>query len=649
MEDNSCIEEFFYVKQSYLKRILYLYFSLIIILFYIFLINNKKEDMVIICTFLVNLISYFIFLGYSRVSISKEISSIIKSHLAFFILLGFIALLKIDLLFLSQIFMFNCDRSIVENIYILFAIPVYSILLSTKIKILPNKETVVYGAIMVMLLVFNYFSNHSSRIHNVIYIIIYMVDLILILCILVVFKLYRLRKNDCINIAGVITIVLFLLDGISIIYLKNLIIINVVSIVKFISINIFLSHLISKTVEVSNRILFKDMHNINYNLETINSNIAHRNIKLQNTREELEAANRVYRDFIKLANIPMIIINIGTKRINFCNNEFVKITMKNNLKSIINKKVDKFINIQGGNEILLNLKCGQKVLGYVENKDEVRLFEINFVILNERIGELLLLFDDITEKKNTERIKLELERIQKNEKIKNNFLSSISHDLKTPIGIIDSAVQLQKVFLRKKDFESVEKYNQICKENCVYLTRLTNNLIDISRITEQLLQPILNIDNIVPFLESKVDIIREYAIFNNRKIIFDTNDEEVFVKYDKEFMERIILNLLSNSIKYTSEGGLIEVSVIAKKESVKIEFCDSGCGMTDEFIKEAFNIYTMENYNDSKKNKSSGIGLFVVYNLIEMQEGKIDVESKVGEGSKFIITFKREQVYEPVC
>jgi len=277
------------------------------------------------------------------------------------------------------------------------------------------------------------------------------------------------------------------------------------------------------------------------------------------------------------------------------------------------------------------------------------LFEINFVVLNERIGELLLLFDDITEKKNTERIKLELERIQKNEKVKNNFLSSISHDLKTPIGIIDSAVQLQKVFLSKKDFRSVEKYNQICKENCVYLTRLTNNLIDISRITEQLLQPILNINNIVPFLESKVDIIREYASFNNKKIIFDTNDEEVFVKYDKEFMERIILNLLSNSIKYTSEGGLIEVNVIATKERVKIEFCDSGCGMTDEFIKEAFNIYTMENYNDSKKNKSSGIGLFVVYNLIEIQEGKIDVESKVGEGSKFIITFKREQVYEPVC
>lgn len=650
MNGENFVEDFFYIKASYLKRILSLYSILIIILFLIFVFSNEREEIPTIAIFMINLISSFIFIGYSGINISSETFKCIKIHLIFLIALTFIGIVKIDIPFLSQILMFDCNENIniVENIYIFSTIPMCLLLLCTKGKYLAENVLVKYFITIIVLLLLIYSNNINMENHSFLYMIFYIVDFVLLFLNCLLLKKFKIKKKNHINIYKIIIIILLFLDLISILYLKEKRLISIISIIKFICLNIVLSNFINNMVRISNSVLFKDMYNVNNNLKIINEYISDRNIKLQNTREELASANRIYRDFIQMVNIPIVIVNINSKRINFCNNEFIKITRNDNIKKIINKKFDKFINFQGGDKVLKDLSNDQIVLGYVENNNEVRLFEINFVKLNERNEELLLLFDDITEKKNIERVKIELEKIQKNEKIKSNFLSTISHDLKTPIGIIDSAVQLQKVFLEKNDLEVVKKYNQICKENCIYLTRLTNNLIDISRISEQLLKPVFNIENIVSFIEGRVEIISEYANFNKIKIIFDTNEEDIFVRYDKELMERIILNLLSNSIKYTSEGGLIQVNITGTSSEVKIEFCDSGRGMTEEFIKEAFNIYTMENGNDTKKNKSNGIGLFVVYNLIEIQEGKISIESEVGKGSKFIVTFKREQVYGPI-
>lgn len=514
MNSEGFIEDFFYIKLSYLKRILYLYLVLIIVLFIIYSVSNQREEIPIIAIFMINLISSFIFIGYSRISIFSGIFNVVKIHLVFLIIVTFIGVVKIDIPLLSQILMFDCDRSIVENIYIFFTIPLCSVLLCSKGFYSYEDIFIKYVFIMMLLLVLNYSNNVTVYSHDFLYMIFYIVDAMVLLLSLVIFKTYKIKRKRHINIIAIIITILILLDLISILYLKDRSVLSFVNIIKFICLNIFLAHFISKMVKVSNGIIFKDMISINNNLEISNNTIKDRNIKLQNTRKELEFANRVYRDFILSVNIPIVIVNINNKRINFCNNEFVKIIKNHDVKKIINKKLKNFINFQGGDTVLQDLRKNQIVLGYVENNNEVRLFQINFVELNERNDELLLLFDDITERKNTERIKVELEKIQKNEKIKSNFLSTISHDLKTPIGIIDSAVQLQKVFFEKNDLKAVKRYNQICKENCVYLTRLTNNLIDISRISEQLLKPVLTTNNIVPFVEGRVEMISEFANYN---------------------------------------------------------------------------------------------------------------------------------------
>ncbi|EGT5620486.1 HAMP domain-containing histidine kinase, partial [Clostridium perfringens] len=227
------------------------------------------------------------------------------------------------------------------------------------------------------------------------------------------------------------------------------------------------------------------------------------------------------------------------------------------------------------------------------------------------------------------------------EQIKNDFLSSISHDLKTPINVIYSSAQVQEKLYSEQYIEKVNYYNQVNKENCITLMRLANNLIDSSKIDYDYLKPNLKTYNIVALIEDSIGMLAEYIKEKNLTYVFDTNEEEVYVKCDQEFIQRIVLNLISNSIKHTSEGG-IGVEVKANKSKVMISFTDTGEGMDKEFLKRAFLRYSKGNKRGIK-NKSTGIGLYIVKNLVELQNGTIKINSIKDTGTNIRLEFNREK------
>nr|WP_243242127.1 MULTISPECIES: ATP-binding protein [unclassified Clostridium] len=102
-------------------------------------------------------------------------------------------------------------------------------------------------------------------------------------------------------------------------------------------------------------------------------------------------------------------------------------------------------------------------------------------------------------------------------------------------------------------------------------------------------------------------------------------------------MERVILNLISNSLKFTDEDGTIFINIKNSKDAVLIEVGDTGIGMSKEFIKKAFNKYEVEDRIKNNNSTGFGVGLFVVYNLIKAQNGDIEIISDVGKGTTFII------------
>lgn len=104
-----------------------------------------------------------------------------------------------------------------------------------------------------------------------------------------------------------------------------------------------------------------------------------------------------------------------------------------------------------------------------------------------------------------------MENKKLDEKLKSDFLSNISHDLKTPINVIYSATQVIKMYIENNNYEMVRKYNNISKQNCISLIRLTNNIIDTSRIYADYLTPNLRVKNIVDVAEDVVTSLVDYA------------------------------------------------------------------------------------------------------------------------------------------
>lgn len=233
------------------------------------------------------------------------------------------------------------------------------------------------------------------------------------------------------------------------------------------------------------------------------------------------------------------------------------------------------------------------------------------------------------------------EGIEQYDKLKTQFFSNLSHEFKTPLNVIFAASQLLSAKYDKSDFNEYKsegkKYMQIIKQNCYRLLRLISNLIDITRYDGGYLKLNLNNYNIVYIVEEITMSVVKYAESKGITIIFDTETEEKVIACDPDFIERIILNLLSNALKFVNENGNIFINIYDKLDSVVISVRDTGIGIPDDKLDTIFERFRQVDSSLSRNNEGSGIGLSLVKALVEAHKGTISVESKLGIGTEFII------------
>ncbi|MFR4998264.1 MAG: ATP-binding protein [Clostridium paraputrificum] len=231
----------------------------------------------------------------------------------------------------------------------------------------------------------------------------------------------------------------------------------------------------------------------------------------------------------------------------------------------------------------------------------------------------------------------EIENKLKEEVYKSKFISNISHEFRTPINIILSTIQLLELY--EGDNKSGERYRYLTtvKNNGYRLLRLINNLIDLNNIESGKIKLNKVIINIVSLVEDIVNSIVDYVGRMKRNIIFDTDEEEVFLSVDIKRIEKVILNLISNAIKFTDEGGNIEVYIETdwKENRVYIYVKDDGVGIPQKDIKTIFNIFNQVDSTFSRRAEGSGIGLCLIKAFVEMHGGGILLKSKLGVGSRF--------------
>jgi len=221
---------------------------------------------------------------------------------------------------------------------------------------------------------------------------------------------------------------------------------------------------------------------------------------------------------------------------------------------------------------------------------------------------------------------------------RNEFFTNISHELRTPLNVIYSVLQMEMSYYRNLTPENIEKYNKIIKQNCLRLIRLVNNIIDLSRIEAGFFKPLYTVENIVSIIENITMSITAYAENKKMNLVFDTEIEELFCNCDANLIERIMLNLLSNSVKYGKEKGIIKVYIYKTNSNVTISVKDDGIGIPEEMEKKIFERFQKVDTSLSRKSEGSGIGLSLVKSLVEIQGGTITCKSKINEGTEFLVT-----------
>ena len=226
------------------------------------------------------------------------------------------------------------------------------------------------------------------------------------------------------------------------------------------------------------------------------------------------------------------------------------------------------------------------------------------------------------------------------EQNKNNYFVNLSHELRTPLNVLSSINQLIKEFTKKDNFITPEKlsyYMGIMDRNCYRLLGLINNLIDHTKIENNSYIINKKDEDIVYLVEETVLDMKDYIEEKGLELIFDTDVEEKVIRCDKVDIERCIINLVGNAVKFTPEGGLIEVLLQDLDDKVKIIVKDNGIGISEENQKVIFDRFNQVVDESSEQKGGSGLGLTITKQLITLHNGEIYVESEVGVGSEFII------------
>ena len=557
---------------------------------------------------------------------NKKIFKLISMYLLLIAILKFISLVYLMFFFGEKEIIQCLNLKILAICNVLESIYCFMIIVYVKYVNLNMKLIVVFFTIISLV---------SICLFDVI--VFGVISTVLLLLILYLLKDFKIFKNNLLNYLKLFIIInLSLVLIYALVYIFNLeallLLIYILKILIYLIIYVWISEmLITKPYKT----LHQDIIDKNKKLKILNKKMEESNNEFKEFKEKLKDNETYFKNFINNAPMSIVILNNHNHRIFSINKQFSnELNLKNN-RQVINRNLFKIINIENKDEFLITKK-GEA--SYSSGKIDI-FWQLN--ILLQTKDYLIISMKNITEFKFSEKIKFDLGKRKLSEKIKNDFLSSISHDLKTPINVIYSSVQVQEKFYVDENINKIGHYNQVNKENCITLMRLANNLIDSSKIDYDYLKPNFKVYNIVTLVEDSILNLAEYIKEKKLTYIFDTDEEELYVKCDQEFIQRIILNLISNSIKYTKRGG-IRVQIKSNRNKVIIDFTDTGEGMDKDFIEKAFLRYSKGN-KKGIKNKSTGIGLYIVKSLVELQNGTIYINSIKDAGTNVRLEFSREK------
>lgn len=239
-----------------------------------------------------------------------------------------------------------------------------------------------------------------------------------------------------------------------------------------------------------------------------------------------------------------------------------------------------------------------------------------------------------------------IEALEKALAMKDEFLSLISHEFRTPINVISTAVQALNYIYGNELSDKVKEYLATIRQNTFRQLRLVNNLLDITRANAGRIKINKKNIDIVFITKSIVESVYDYAAQKGVKVSLTSSFKKKIIAMDDEKYERIILNLISNAIKFTPTGKSISVCLHTVKGNTCIEIKDNGIGIPQDKVDVIFERFGQVDSSLSRQAEGTGIGLSLVKMFVQALGGSISVKSKVGKGSTFIVIFPDETIVE---
>ena len=240
----------------------------------------------------------------------------------------------------------------------------------------------------------------------------------------------------------------------------------------------------------------------------------------------------------------------------------------------------------------------------------------------DEIGQLASDFNQMTQ------------RLKELDQMKQDFISSVTHDLKSPLNIIRSCID----YVLKKKTEGRNKVEVdfliTAQNNVARLSKYITTLLDVAKIESARLELFKEEFNIVKIVGEAAEFFSTFAKEKDIKISVQSVKEEVYINADLEKIKQVIMNLLSNALKYT-ERGEVCLEVIKQDKGIQVSVSDTGCGIPQRFLNKIFDKFYRVREGNVKRTDGTGLGLSICKGIVEAHGGRIWVRSKINQGSTF--------------
>lgn len=224
------------------------------------------------------------------------------------------------------------------------------------------------------------------------------------------------------------------------------------------------------------------------------------------------------------------------------------------------------------------------------------------------------------------------------ETLKTDFVSNVSHEMKTPIAIIKNYAEL----LQMKNVSEEEKleYAENIREAAGKLSALISNILKLNKLENQRIDPEIESYDLCGQLEEC--ILQYEELWDEKELELEVDIEEgAVIQADPSLMELVWNNLISNAIKFTESGGKVTIRQTGTSDHVEVSVSDTGCGMSRESVRHIFDKFYQGDTSHSKEG--NGLGLALVRRILDLMNGEIQVISEKGKGSTFTVKLPRQK------